>query len=65
VSGTRELIITDAYPALFGRILFDDSITPSTRALILSENESLAGSHPDLAFRYQELFEAKTAMYQV
>ena len=64
-SGSRDVTVSDAYVLLFSKILFDDSIISSTRALILSESESLSGNHPELLYRYQDLFLTRTALYQV
>ena len=47
------------------QILFDDSITPSTCALILSESEALPAGMPDLEFRFWDIAKARTAMLQV
>lgn len=63
--GSSDVAVSDAYVLLFAKILFDDSIVPSSRALILSESESLSGNHPGLLYRYQDLFLTRTALYQV
>ena len=61
VSGAPVSIGSD-YVNLFSKLLFDERITASTRALILTESESLQGNHPSLSFRYWDIAKAKTAM---
>ena len=65
VAGNRGHAVSDVYVKLASRILFDNTITPSTRALMLSEAESLAGDHPELEYRYFDIASAKHALYQV
>jgi hypothetical protein len=64
VEGRRDHRVSDTFVRLHGRILFDDSITPSTRALILMESESISGTFPDLEYRYWEMAHARTALLQ-
>jgi aminopeptidase N len=63
VSGDNAVSVSAEYVSLFSRLLFDDSITPSTRGLILSETEALSASHPTLAYRYWEQAAARKYMY--
>jgi hypothetical protein len=44
-------------------ILFDDHVTPSTRAMVVVEGEGLNG-YPELSHQYQEIYDAKVAIYQ-
>ena len=64
-AGGHDHAVSTAYVSLHTRILFDESITPSTRALMLSEPEALGGAVPDLEHRYWDIAHARTAMLQV
>jgi hypothetical protein len=44
-------------------ILFDDNVTPSTRAKLVVEDQGL-NSHPELSHQYQEIYDAKVAIQQ-
>ena len=58
-----ECSVSADFVELHGKILFDSSITPSTRAQMLMEAEDIA-SRPDLGHLYWELYHAKTALLQ-
>ena len=58
-----EVTISPDFVELHGKILFDPSITPSTRAQMLTEAEDIA-SRPDLGHHYWEIYHAKTALLQ-
>lgn len=58
------LSVSAEYTALFARVLFDDDVTPSTRALVVAESDALAGTHPTLSYRYWHLAAARTALLQ-
>lgn len=64
VRDAADYTISDVYVTLFGRILSDETLKPSSRALILAEAASLPG-RPDLAWRYWELSDARRALLQV
>ena len=58
-----EVSVSPAFVELHGRILFDASITPSTRAQMLTEAEEIT-SRPELGHHYWPIYWAKTALLQ-
>lgn len=63
ISGSNSYNIGADFVTLHGSILFDESLTPSCRALILKEAEDIS-MFPDLAHYYQAISDARDALLQ-
>ena len=58
-----EAQVSPDFVQLHARLLFDSSISPSTRAQLLTEAEDIA-SRPELGHHYWEIYYAKQALLQ-
>ncbi|CAK4630663.1 unnamed protein product [Aphanomyces euteiches] len=63
VAGRTDVTISSAFTALHGAILFDESLNPAVRALILSEKDALT-TREDLSHHYDHIHTATTALLQ-
>ncbi|KAF0690930.1 Aste57867_17736 [Aphanomyces stellatus] len=62
-AGRNDVTISPAFAALHGSILFDESLNPAVRALILSEKNALT-SREDLSHHYDHIATATKALLQ-
>lgn len=62
-AGKKDYVVSADFVKLHTTILFDESITPSTRALMLREAEEIP-TRPELGYLYQEIAGGKHALLQ-
>ncbi|RHY20933.1 hypothetical protein DYB25_000731 [Aphanomyces astaci] len=63
IGGRNDVTISPAFTALHGSILFDETLNPAVRALILSEKNALT-TREDLSHHYDHITTATVALLQ-